>query len=68
MLERAGLIARSVPGRTHTCRLDAAPMHAGMEWIRHYERFWGGRLDALQAALEAEDDAARPSHKSRSQR
>jgi len=37
------------------CRLDARPLHAGAEWIRHYERFWTGRLDALEALLRAGD-------------
>jgi len=59
VLERAGLVSRSVQGRTHMCSLDARPMHAGMEWIRHYEKFWTGRLDALEALLEAEDAAAK---------
>ena len=36
------------------------PMHAGMEWIRHYERFWQDRLGALAALLEAEDRARAP--------
>lgn len=48
VLERAGLVQRTVQGRTHTCRLDAGPLHAGMEWLRHYERFWTGRVDALE--------------------
>jgi hypothetical protein len=26
-----------------------------MEWLRHYERFWNGKLGALAAILEAED-------------
>ena len=34
MLERAGLVQRTVHGRTHVCRLDARPMLGGMEWIR----------------------------------
>ena len=55
MLERAGLIRREVQGRVHTCSLDARPLHAGAEWLRHYERFWNRKLDALQAILEAED-------------
>ncbi len=54
-LERAGLIEREIQGRMHVCRLDARPLHAGAEWIRHYERFWTGRLDALEALLRAED-------------
>jgi DNA-binding transcriptional ArsR family regulator len=55
MLERAGLIRREVQGRVHTCRLDARPLHAGAEWIRHYERFWNQKLDTLEALLKAED-------------
>lgn len=58
-LERAGLIQREVQGRVHLCRLDARPLHAGAEWIRHYERFWNQKLDVLEALLKAED-AARP--------
>ena len=55
VLERAGLVQRDVLGRTHRCRLDAQPLHGGMEWMRHYERFWNSRLDALEAVLRAED-------------
>jgi len=59
VLERAGLVRRSIEGRTHVCSLDAAPMHAGMEWIRHYEKYWNQRLDVLQGLLEAEEAADR---------
>ena len=65
VLERAGLIAREVQGRVHLCRLDARPLHAGAEWLRHYERFWNQRLHALEALLEAEDRAAAPPRKPR---
>ncbi|MFC3651818.1 ArsR/SmtB family transcription factor [Dyella humi] len=58
LLERAGLIERNVQGRTHLCRLNAQPMHAGMEWLRHYEQFWTQKLDALEALLRAEDETA----------
>lgn len=57
-LERAGLVQRTVLGRTHVCRLDAAPLHGGFEWLRHYERYWNDRLDSLEALLRAEDSAA----------
>ncbi|MCD9030124.1 metalloregulator ArsR/SmtB family transcription factor [Luteimonas sp. Y-2-2-4F] len=53
VLERAGLVRREVDGRTHRVRLDPMPLHAGAEWLRHYERFWTRRLDALAALLEA---------------
>lgn len=62
VLERAGLIRREVQGRVHLCTLDARPLHAGAEWIRHYERFWTTRLDALAALLNAAD-APRPESK-----
>lgn len=53
VLEGAGLVRRTVQGRTHRCRLDARPLHAGMEWIRHYEQFWNKRLDVLESLLKA---------------
>jgi DNA-binding transcriptional ArsR family regulator len=58
VLERAGLVRRTVQGRTHVCRLDARPLRSGMEWIRHYERFWNRRLDVLDGLLQAEDREA----------
>jgi len=59
VLEGAGLVRRSIEGRQHICHLDARPMHAGMEWIRHYEKFWQGRLDILESLLVEEDRAAK---------
>lgn len=55
VLERAGLVRRSIQGRTHLCRLEARPLHAGLEWLRHYERFWKERLDVLESLLREED-------------
>lgn len=65
VLERAGLIRREVQGRVHTCSLDARPLHMGVEWMRHYQRFWTRKLDVLEALLEAEDGkgATRPARK-----
>lgn len=59
VLEEAGLLQREVRGRTHICRLNAEPLHAGLEWIRHYQQFWSARLDALEGLLLAEDKAKR---------
>lgn len=67
-LERAGLIQRKVQGRVHTCRLDARPLHAGAEWIRHYERFWNRKLDVLDALLRAEDAGASAAESTRKPR
>lgn len=68
VLERAGLVRRSVRGRTHLCSLDARPMHGGLEWLRHYEQFWNRRLDDLDEALRAEDGDTGDSGPSREKR
>lgn len=46
-LERAGLIRRSIKGREHSCRLDAARFDEAMNWMGEYSEFWSGRMDAL---------------------
>ena len=55
VLEEAGLVRREVRGRTHICRLEAGPMASADQWLRHYERFWIGRLDALEQLLRDDD-------------
>ncbi|MDR6225999.1 DNA-binding transcriptional ArsR family regulator [Desmospora profundinema] len=40
VLERAGLLLRSVRGRRHICRLNPQSLADAHEWIRFYERFW----------------------------
>ena len=54
VLERAGLIKRSVKGREHACSLAAAPMASAAEWLSTYRAFWEGNLDSLAAFVEAE--------------
>jgi DNA-binding transcriptional ArsR family regulator len=54
-LEGAGLIRREVRGRTHWCALEARPMAGASQWLEYYERFWTGRLDALEQLLRKDD-------------
>ena len=51
VLERAGLVRRTVSGRRHVCRLDAAPLAAAYDWLGFYQQFWAARMDALDAVL-----------------
>jgi len=51
VLEVAGLVRRSVEGRTHICRLEAQPLSEADEWLRYYGDFWTRRLDALERQL-----------------
>lgn len=47
VLEKAGLVQRTVDGRISRCELDAAPMRDAAEWVEYYRKFWEGQLDLL---------------------
>jgi DNA-binding transcriptional ArsR family regulator len=53
MLERAGLLRRSVNGRDHVLSLNAEPLAQASAWIERYRRFWEGRLAALDTYVTA---------------
>lgn len=53
-LERAGLLKRTIVGRTHRCALAPAPLAEADAWLRRYSAFWTERLDALGALLQAD--------------
>jgi len=55
VLERAGLIQRTVLGREHRLRLNAEPMREASEWLDHYRAFWTDRLAALETYLLSKD-------------
>jgi DNA-binding transcriptional ArsR family regulator len=55
VLENAGLVTRTIRGRTHLCRLRAARLAEANAWLRRYERFWTDRLDMLEQLLREED-------------
>ena len=54
MLERAGLLSRTVAGRDHWLTLDPRPLHDAGDWIDTYRRFWDERLDALDQLLHVD--------------
>jgi DNA-binding transcriptional ArsR family regulator len=47
VLERAGLLHRTISGRRHICRLEPGPLASAQAWLAFYEPFWTERLDAL---------------------
>ena len=51
VLERAGLLRRRKSGRQQICALEPAPLAEAERWLRQWEEFWNGRLDALEAVL-----------------
>ncbi|HEY2027206.1 MAG TPA: metalloregulator ArsR/SmtB family transcription factor [Gemmatimonadaceae bacterium] len=54
-LEEAGLVRRTVRGRTHFCQLDPRPLEKADEWLRSYERLWDKRLETLEELLRHPD-------------
>ncbi len=52
VLERAGLVARTVRGREHWLALRPGTLQTAEEWIAEQARFWEGRADALARQLE----------------
>ena len=51
VLERAGLVERTIHGREHKLRLRPERLLDAAEWLEHYRGFWEKRLDALEALV-----------------
>lgn len=51
VLERAGLVTREARGRERVCRIDPAALNDALAWLEFHERYWTGRLDALDALV-----------------
>ncbi len=54
VLEKAGLVERTVNGRVHSCALNVAPLKTAGEWLQYYEKFWSESLNALSAYVQTE--------------
>ncbi len=52
VLEKAGLVHRSVEGRVHRCTLNAEPLRDADAWLLHYRQYWDDTLDSLVAYLQ----------------
>ena len=68
LLERAGLVRRRVAGRDHFLSLEPKPFDELTQWMQQTREFWSARVDALEAALRAEDAIAKASKPSPSKR
>ena len=56
MLERAQLVRRRKSGRDHFLSLNPKPLDAAAKWIETQRSLWNSRLDALERALEEDED------------
>jgi DNA-binding transcriptional ArsR family regulator len=47
VLERCGLLKRTIVGREHRCRLAPRAMRSAAAWLETQERFWNRSFDRL---------------------
>jgi DNA-binding transcriptional ArsR family regulator len=52
VLERAGLVRRTIDGRIHRCALERKRLKDATEWIERYTSFWDETLGALAEFVE----------------
>ena len=52
VLERAGLIERSVEKQRRPARLKAEPMAAAVSWLAEFKQFWSSSFDQMDGLLE----------------
>jgi DNA-binding transcriptional ArsR family regulator len=57
-LERARLVRRRRVGREHLLSFNPQPLDEAAAWIEAQRAAWTARLNALDAMLQAEDQAA----------
>jgi DNA-binding transcriptional ArsR family regulator len=68
LLERADLVRREKSGRDHWLSLNPRPVDEALQWMQAQRDAWTHRLDALEALLRAEDEAAAQAAKVRSKK
>lgn len=52
VLERCGLVKRTIVGREHHLRLAPRTMHTASQWIERQRAFWNASFDRLDDYLE----------------
>ena len=53
VLERAGLVTRTIDGRVHHCALAARKLREATAWLDRYRVFWDDTLAALADYAES---------------
>ena len=48
VLEKAGLIQRSIEGRVHLCVANPEELESAKGWIKEYTDFWNDKLNNLE--------------------
>ncbi len=52
VLEKAGLISKSVDAQRRECHLELAQFKTASDWLDAYRQFWQNNLDSLEDYLQ----------------
>ena len=58
VLEDAGLVVRTIEGRTHRFRLRRKPLQDAERWLTRHQAFWRGAVAQLDQLLSKESGDA----------
>jgi DNA-binding transcriptional ArsR family regulator len=56
ILETAGVVARTVTGRTHVLRLEPQTLNAASEWLELHRSLWEAKFAAVERRLAEAND------------
>jgi DNA-binding transcriptional ArsR family regulator len=51
VLEEAGIVRRTVAGRTHRLRLAPRALEPATDWLELHRRVWGAKFEAIEEHL-----------------
>lgn len=51
VLEKAGLVDKSVDRKFRRCRMNPSRLRDLSEWVEHYRKYWEENLDSLESYL-----------------
>jgi DNA-binding transcriptional ArsR family regulator len=60
VLEGAGVVSRSVRGRTHVLRLEPRPLREVSEWLELHRSLWQAKFEAVERHLAEADEQEVP--------
>jgi DNA-binding transcriptional ArsR family regulator len=55
VLEDAGVVSRTVRGRTHMLELEASPLREASEWLDLHRSLWKAKFEAVEEHLADSD-------------
>jgi DNA-binding transcriptional ArsR family regulator len=56
VLEDAGVVSRTVTGRTHVLRLEPRPLRQASDWLELHRSLWEAKFEAVERQLAETDE------------